>query len=803
MKKFYTLLLSLLCFGFVFNTQAAKDSSGRYSVDWTYKVSGSTVYATPNTNGKPPCLKVRWRNSSGTTYSNSWSLTQSFNAPGTYTICCNFWDSCQKWDTTICKQVTIQGSTTGYCDSVTPRIESKKDCKKMQFWAVPVGLTNASYSWDFGDGSTGTGRDPKHTYMKEGWYSVCVTISFTNPAGTVKCSKRVCTQVWVGCGQPCALTGEYGYKIDNNGNVKFVGNSNTGFWYLWTFGDGKTAYGKDPSHTFSKPGTYNVCLTIYTLNFRCKVTICKTVVIPEPCKVSGGFTASLLQGNTFKFKASSVGGYAYEWSFGDGSTGTGMDPTHTYAKPGVYEVCLKIWGKDKKCYIYVCKKIEIKATTKCSLSKLNITGYLSSKCLTITGEAPLLSSLPCAKYSWYLYGTNTVFNGRVFTYTPSAEGTYKFCLIVSDTCNKCDTIICKEITIKKCDAPCKWDNTKVSYQNVCNKYYFNAPYYQDSCIKYSWTFDKLGTGTGATPSYTFPDSKDTITYAVCVKLTNTCKRCDTTICLNVKVIPCAKKCSWTGAGFSASANCRVVNFEATNLSKTCLQYSYKYSTASNTTYTSMLTTTNRLAEFKFPQKGTYNVCLNIRDTCNKCDTTICKTVTISCDSCTTLAYFSVDSISASGKLYVTNYSKNASYYYWSFGDSTYSADKTPGKSYSAGGTYVICLRAYDANKTCFTTICKTIKFTKTREATAYDYLASGASMHVNIAPNPANSAVLINTDAISTQVFVTDLSGKLVYSGSTANGRLSINTSIWKEGIYMVKVQSALGSNTQKLLITH
>jgi PKD repeat protein len=32
----------------------------------------------------------------------------------------------------------------------------------------------------------------------------------------------------------------------------------------------------------------------------------------------------------------------YAWSFGDGTSGTGKAPSHTYAKPGVYSVTLKI-----------------------------------------------------------------------------------------------------------------------------------------------------------------------------------------------------------------------------------------------------------------------------------------------------------------------------------------------------------------------------------------------------------------------------------------------------------------------------
>ena len=35
----------------------------------------------------------------------------------------------------------------------------------------------------------------------------------------------------------------------------------------------------------------------------------------------------------------------YEWNFGDGSTGSGVSPSHTYPDAGTYTVTLKVWDK--------------------------------------------------------------------------------------------------------------------------------------------------------------------------------------------------------------------------------------------------------------------------------------------------------------------------------------------------------------------------------------------------------------------------------------------------------------------------
>lgn len=56
--------------------------------------------------------------------------------------------------------------------------------------------------------------------------------------------------------------------------------------------------------------------------------------------------------NTFSFQNRTVFGKTYLWKFGDGKTSTAVNPTYTYAQPGVYDVCLiaeNKLGKDTIC----------------------------------------------------------------------------------------------------------------------------------------------------------------------------------------------------------------------------------------------------------------------------------------------------------------------------------------------------------------------------------------------------------------------------------------------------------------------
>lgn len=64
--------------------------------------------------------------------------------------------------------------------------------------------------------------------------------------------------------------------------------------------------------------------------------------------------------NTFTFENTTTFSNKYLWTFGDGSQSTGVHPTHTYAGPGEYEVCLIVensLGRDTLCEYMVVKGI--------------------------------------------------------------------------------------------------------------------------------------------------------------------------------------------------------------------------------------------------------------------------------------------------------------------------------------------------------------------------------------------------------------------------------------------------------------
>lgn len=125
---------------------------------------------------------------------------------------------------------------------------------------VDAGDGPVEYTWDFGDGTIATGLTPTHRYVAPGRYEVTFTAS--NRAGT---RTRTC-QILVDQIEITSLTAsplrlnvcEPLRPVQFNANVR----SGQNVTYAWDFGDGTTASGLNPSHTFRTPGTYTVTLTV-------------------------------------------------------------------------------------------------------------------------------------------------------------------------------------------------------------------------------------------------------------------------------------------------------------------------------------------------------------------------------------------------------------------------------------------------------------------------------------------------------------------------------------------------------------
>ena len=158
-----------------------------------------------------------------------------------------------------------------------------------------------------------------------------------------------------------SLNNKYRLVIFTNLSTTTIGVPDGEVVYKWTFGDGILSYDKDPRHSYTANGTYNVCLiqTVrdsVTLTEYCVDTICKSVVVnyvPPACDAKYVVdTANSYFGNVIVWNSSqpnsidTLNTVYYRWYFGDGDSSDLAFPSHTYSNYGEYEVCLTMWSYD-------------------------------------------------------------------------------------------------------------------------------------------------------------------------------------------------------------------------------------------------------------------------------------------------------------------------------------------------------------------------------------------------------------------------------------------------------------------------
>lgn len=107
--------------------------------------------------------------------------------------------------------------------------------------------------------------------------------------------------------------------------------------YQWNFGDGGTSTLANPTHQFSEPADYQVCLTVSSAGYPSK-TICNTITMDTTCRFQ--FNQSMSQ-NFVSFYTTG-GANSFAWNFGDTMSMqlSGATTSHTYSQPGIYRVSM-------------------------------------------------------------------------------------------------------------------------------------------------------------------------------------------------------------------------------------------------------------------------------------------------------------------------------------------------------------------------------------------------------------------------------------------------------------------------------
>ena len=295
-----------------------------------------------------------WHWDDGSPDSTGLTTTHTFVAPGPHSVQLTVSDGTHTANTT--RQVTVDAPPSAAFAVTT---DNPVAGGPVSFDGTGSSETNGSivsYSWDFGDGSSpGTGTTPSHTYATPGAYTVVLTV--TDQDGyTAQISHSVVVDsppipaFSVSAGPRAGAPASFNGSASNEPGGSIVS-------YQWSLGDGAAATGASVSHTFASAGSFPVTLTVTDAKGRTasatqtvSVSNASTPLPPStgvPTAVISVTTAHPIAGATVAFSGSGSSGQgstlvAYNWSFGDASSATGMTPAHSYRRPGSYTVTLTV-----------------------------------------------------------------------------------------------------------------------------------------------------------------------------------------------------------------------------------------------------------------------------------------------------------------------------------------------------------------------------------------------------------------------------------------------------------------------------
>ncbi|REH47419.1 gliding motility-associated-like protein/predicted secreted protein (Por secretion system target) [Tenacibaculum gallaicum] len=198
-----------------------------------------------------------------------------------------------------------------------------------------------SWEWDFGDGTTSTEENPTHSYSGVGNFTISLKVTdIIGETSSITKSFNVKTPKARFISNPTK-----GQTIPHT--VFFTDQSTLPDKWSWNFGDGKTSTAQNPIHAYTAVGDYTVNLTVIDTITGCRDTTTDLVKIVIPKAKIGGSKVFGCGPFTVNFTdASIVDGNdtidTWLWDFGDGTTSTAQNPTHTYETVGIYDVKLTI-----------------------------------------------------------------------------------------------------------------------------------------------------------------------------------------------------------------------------------------------------------------------------------------------------------------------------------------------------------------------------------------------------------------------------------------------------------------------------
>jgi len=282
------------------------------------------------------------------------NVSHTYAGDGTYIVSLGAYSANGGWLGQLCDSITQTITVTG-CGGSTP-CQASFNYADSNCIVEFYGAGASTYTWDFGDGSSGQGQYDYHVYSNNGTYNVCM---YAYDQNGMICD-TVCQNVYV---SECNNTGggcqtDFTYTMGQS-PCEYYFTATGASTYTWDFGDGNTGSGQNVNNTYSNDGMYYVLLMGYDSNGILCDSISQYLTIQgcggnTPCQA--GYQFSIDSSCTYTFYG--YGASSYEWLIGDISF-TG-DIISLYISPNSIEtLCMYAYDNqgflcDTVCEDFVC-----------------------------------------------------------------------------------------------------------------------------------------------------------------------------------------------------------------------------------------------------------------------------------------------------------------------------------------------------------------------------------------------------------------------------------------------------------------
>lgn len=537
----------------------------------------------------------------------------------------------------------------------------------VSFNNTTAGGSGFTYLWSFGDGATSAQQNPSHTYTTGGTFTV--SLIATNSAG---CSDTLTRTDYVTINNIVADFTANRLNPCVGQGVQFTSNSPGAVWWRWSFGDGGTSNSENPSRSYSSAGLYTVTLIVRNAN-GCYDTITKVDYIDVRPRPTSNFTAAPRVGCevpfTVQFTNTTVDGVSYEWDFGDGSTSTAQDPSHTYTSPGTYTVRLVSTGANG------CRHTRTRTDyIDIQLPMVAFTADVREGCIPLVVQFTDQSSANNGIVGWnWDFGDGNSSSDQNPSHVYTNVGVYDVSLTIT-TASGCTRTITYPQYIRAGEQPTI--EFTANPRQTC--LFFPVSFTDQSTPAdfWYWQFGDGGTSFDQNPVYQYGDTGlFTVTLIV-----------GENGCYDTLVKPDYIRIYPPRASFNTLYGCTdpyTVNFTNTSLGGHI--WLWKFGTGD--------TATTRDATYTYPSRGDYATTLIVWDTIGGCLDSTQVIVTIT----DPVAAFTANDTIGCVDLPVTfnSTSIDAYSYEWDFGNGQTSNDPSPSVLYQTPGVYSVRLIVRD------------------------------------------------------------------------------------------------------------